>query len=220
MSFAVYNKLDKPIYIDWKNSSFIYNDNKLNYWVDETQTKSAAYYGGYFYTGPLLKSGYTINQGVQSSVSSTVKPERETFIPPHSNYYRSQFYLLPISYYQLKLDCQKDVVPCSSIPENKATICKEEFSLNNSPLHFRNYLAFSLSDNSSQFFFVDNEFYLSSVKEMDTRYYLGDIVGTNNGEPIYKNGAKNEFEKGTSFYIRMPSNTGVEHSLFLMRIRR
>lgn len=29
MSFDVFNKLDNPIYIDWKSSSFIYNGNKL-----------------------------------------------------------------------------------------------------------------------------------------------------------------------------------------------
>jgi hypothetical protein len=28
MAFTVFNKLDIPIYIDWKNSSFIYNSEK------------------------------------------------------------------------------------------------------------------------------------------------------------------------------------------------
>ena len=44
MSFAVYNKLNKPIYVDWKNSSFIQNDNKMDYWVDETQSNIISYY--------------------------------------------------------------------------------------------------------------------------------------------------------------------------------
>jgi len=35
MSISIYNKIDRPIYIDWENSSFIHNDKKLDYWVDE-----------------------------------------------------------------------------------------------------------------------------------------------------------------------------------------
>ena len=49
LSFAVYNKLDQPIYIDWKKSSFIDNSNKLNYWVDEERSNSIKYFGSYFY---------------------------------------------------------------------------------------------------------------------------------------------------------------------------
>ena len=34
MAFDVFNKLDVPVYIDWKKSSFVYNDYKMDYWVD------------------------------------------------------------------------------------------------------------------------------------------------------------------------------------------
>ena len=44
MAFSIYNKLDKPIYIDWKNSAFIYNSNKLNYWIDQTSAHPIAVY--------------------------------------------------------------------------------------------------------------------------------------------------------------------------------
>lgn len=204
MSFAVYNKLDKPIYIDWKNSSFIYNDNKLNYWVEETQTNISSYYGGYFYNGPLLKPGFTINEGIQNSTSSTIKPERVTFIPPKSNYYRSQFYLLPVDYYKVNLNCQTSVVPRNDKPNKKTTIYSEDFSFNNSPLRFRNYLAFSFAENSQQFFYIDNGFYLTSVKEMDYRHYRGERVGLDkNQRPIY---GKSPFKKETSFYIVIRSS--------------
>jgi len=38
MSFSLFNKLDKPVYLDWKNSSFIYNGEKNNYWIEESNT--------------------------------------------------------------------------------------------------------------------------------------------------------------------------------------
>ena len=36
MAFKLYNKLNRPLYLDWKNSSFIYNGEKNNYWIEET----------------------------------------------------------------------------------------------------------------------------------------------------------------------------------------
>ena len=85
MAFSIYNKLDKPIYIDWKNSSFIYNSNKLNYWIDEQKTDYSSYYLGYYYKGNLLPQGIILNEGIQNTTSVSIKPERITFIPPKSN---------------------------------------------------------------------------------------------------------------------------------------
>lgn len=101
MTFSIFNKLDEPLYIDWKKSSYIDNSVKLNYWVDEEKSKALISYGSYFYDGPLLKPGYTISSTDGASFSSIVKVERITFIPPKSNYYRSQFYILPINFYKL-----------------------------------------------------------------------------------------------------------------------
>jgi len=208
MSFAVYNKLDKPIYIDWKNSSFIRNDNKLNYWIEETHTNLASYYGAYFYNGPLLKPGYMLNEGVQNSAATTIKPERITFIPPKSNYYRSQFYLTSVDYYSIDKNCQSTVVTSNENPKKKTTIYNQDFSYSASPLRFRNYLAFAFEENSKQYFFVDNEFYLTSVKEMELSQYRGKNIGFDKTwlVPIYD---KSPFQKSNSFFINIPQNTNV-----------
>lgn len=209
MSIGVFNKLDKPLYIDWKNSSFIYNDSKFNYWIEETKTNTDSYYGGYFYKGPLIKPGLTINEGLQSSTSISVKPERITFIPPKSNYYRSQFYLLPIGYYKINLNAKKTTVPRNDNPKKKTNIYSEEFSLENTPLKFRNYLAFTFTENSPQFFFIDNNFYLNAVREMDYRHYLGKDNGNYNYEKPFK--------KMTSFYITISSDQEVGYRKTLRR---
>lgn len=98
MSFTIFNKLNKPIYIDWKNSAFIVNGNKIDYWMDEELTKSSAIYNSY-YVGrpPLPGTGITIatDQGIQNTRTTTIKPEKITFIPPNSSYDRTQFYLYP-----------------------------------------------------------------------------------------------------------------------------
>jgi len=41
MAFNIYNKSDKPIYVDWKKSTFITNSSKSNYWSDKTTIKGA-----------------------------------------------------------------------------------------------------------------------------------------------------------------------------------
>ena len=41
MSFVIYNNSDKPIYIDWYKSSFIYQGNRLPYWEDKVTTTTS-----------------------------------------------------------------------------------------------------------------------------------------------------------------------------------
>ncbi len=199
MSFSILNKSDKPLYLDWKNSSFIYNGDKKNYWIDESHTDMASYYQGVYYNGPLLNPGYSESTGIQTSAGSTVKAERITFIPPKSSFSKSSFYLLPICYYQAD-NFIWNVVPRNDNLKKQTTVNSKSFSLNDSPLGFRNYLAFSFSETDSKFFFVDNEFYLSSVKEMDIRHFRGKRLGTDDqGRAIYER----PFKKRTSFFIHI-----------------
>ncbi len=205
LSFAVFNKLDKPLYIDWKKSSYIDNSNKLNYWVDEERSKSVSYYGSYFYEGPLLKPGYSINEAIGTINSSKIKIERITFIPPKSNYYRSQFYLLPLKYYKLDLKTEFTEVNRNDNPKKKTKIFEKFYSKENSPLIFRNFLAFSLTEDFNEEFYVDNEFFLSNIKEMDYRHYKYREKNTN-GEFIYVR----PYKKNTSFYL-FPEDKSIEH---------
>ena len=202
MSFSIYNKSNKPIYIDWKNSSFIYNDHKLNYWVEESPPQLSGNFYGYYYDGPLKDLHTTMNEGVQNYSSSVITYERVTFIPPKSGYDRSQFYLLPIDHCELNIDCPSSEVPRNDNPKKQTTIYSRNFSYLDSPLRFRNYLAYSFSENSQKFFFIDNGFYLSSVKEMDIRHYRGKQTGgdSENGT-VYEN----PYAKKTSFYINLES---------------
>lgn len=210
MSFSIFNKLDKPLYIDWKNSSFIYNSNKLNYWVDEQQSTLASYYGGFYYNGPIIKPGLTINEGIQISSSISVKPERITFIPPKSFYYRSQFYLMPILYYQFnKNSVSKSIVSRNDNLNKKTTIYEQNFDYSSSPLKFRNFIAFSFTENASSFFFIDNEFYLLSVKEMDYRHCRGKVISNIGDNDIYAE----PFIKKTSFYININPMNSIENRI-------
>ena len=206
MTFSIFNKLEKPLYIDWKKSSYIDNSVKLNYWIDEEISKTLSVYGSYYYNAG----------GV--SASSTVKVERITFIPPASNYYRSQFYILPISFFKLDTKTPYREVPRKDKPKKVTKVYEKTYVKENSPLVFRNFLTFSFSENFDNEFYVDNEFYICEIKEMDRRhfeyakrdesskfgiYYLTDGKGN-----ILK---FSYFKKESSFYRYIPKEGSIDY---------
>jgi hypothetical protein len=212
LSFSVYNKLDQPIYIDWKKSSYIDNSNKLNYWVDEEISKSVSYYGSYFYDGPLLKPGFSVNEGIGAAAGSKVKVERITFIPPKSNYYRSQFYLIPLPYYKFDLNTVYKEVNRNDKPKKKTKVYNKEFTKQNSPLVFRNFLALSLSEDFENEFYVDNDFFLSNMIEMNYRHFKYDKKDEKGNHQYIK-----PYKKQTSFYLYVPQEGTIEYRKFINR---
>lgn len=207
LSFSIYNKLDKPIFVDWKNSSFIFNDKKINYWIDEQQTSSRSYYSSYYYNGPLIKAGLAYSEGIQNTNSITIKPEKTTFIPPKSFYYRSQFYLMPNAYYKLdSLKSNKKIIMRNDNLKSKTVLYEENFDSDNSPLKYRNFLAFSFSENSTNYFYIDNYFYVSSIKEMEYNHFLGKYKLNDDGKRVYEK----PYKKNSSFYIKIIDYNSIE----------
>lgn len=212
LSFTVYNKLDKPIYIDWKNSSFILEGNKLDYWMESEQINTISMYKQYSvgssltspYPGAAGKAGFRtgISTGSTSGISTTsttsVKPERVTFIPPKSSYSRSQFYLLPIDCFQLNPNCNVSVEKRNDNPKKSTTVLNQTFSESDSPFKFRNYIAIAFSETSNDYMFIDNGFYMSSIKEMDSRHFEGKRLGWDQDGYVL---IENPYKKGTSFFI-------------------
>jgi len=157
MSFTVYNKLDKPIFVDWKNSSFISNDQILSYWKDEVNTKTefrSAYAPGYYYQ--------TVNHGV--SKSQSVKENRVILIPPHSYIANEQYHL--INYFD-------------DLPKITRT-----YTPQNTPVRFRNFLSISTNEKfEGEIGYINNIFFVSEVMLVkfqktkqaysQTRFYIG-----------------------------------------------
>jgi len=217
MTFAIFNKLDKPLYIDWKKSSYIDNSVKLNYWIDEEKKKTLEYYSSYYYDGPFLKPGDVVSSTGGVSVSSTVKVERITFIPPNSNYYRSQFYILPNNFFKLDIKTPYKEVPRNDKPKKTTKIYEKSYSKETSPLIFRNFLTLSFSENFENEFYVDNEFYISDIKEMDRQHFehtkrdenvkIGKFNLTDENGNILK---FSDFKKESSFYQFIPKEGSID----------
>jgi hypothetical protein len=193
MSFKMFNKLDKPMYLDWKNSSFIYNGEKNNYWIEETNTVGSSIQSsqvGRNAFNAFDRNVYGLSFGLLSQ--KTVKAERITFIPPKSGISSN------IAYYQFRLTktdlhYRVDPTKATRISVKDLTKKKEKFRLgyiytyneSNSIITFRNYLALSFAENSNQFKFLDNKFYISSLEEIDYRCVKKD---TEDGKLFYITG--------------------------------
>lgn len=168
MSFVVYNKLKKPLYIDWKKSSYISNTLKINYWEDVTTTNSVETRQTFGAANNLLSiRRYYISNSVGVSSSASSKPERITFIPPNSNYYRTQFSLLPIRELKVK-DYQIRQKQSITNKSKTVKVFEKSISKEDSPLVFRNFITLSYNENFTNEFYVDNEFYVSKVIKLNS----------------------------------------------------
>lgn len=170
VAFTFYNKTEKPIYIDWKKSSCIFNGLKRNYWDDIVYSSStivSAQKDVYSTKNKYSADPNYLFQryGITTSFSTaqTFKPEQITFIPPKSFISVSKFLIG----FQTIIG-NKDIAL-----ENRQVLCKKTFDQTSSPLTFRNYITISMDEKFNDSFMIDDHFYLGEVKEFK---YKGDII--------------------------------------------
>jgi hypothetical protein len=156
VAFTFYNKLNEPIYIDWKKSSVIFNGKKENYWNDETISSSTSIGRNTTLTNPY-NNPYLLFQtfGYSYNFAKVYKPEPVSFIPPHSYVTISKF---PINY---SIEFNKNDLSLN----NKEIICKREFNNKNSEFQLRNYISFSTNEKFDKYVSFNDVFYLKSAKE-------------------------------------------------------
>ena len=136
MAMKIYNKLSVPIFIDWKVSNFIDNGNNLQYWHD-VQNSTAVSSGASYY-------GYHVGFGTSVTNATTEKPDRITSITPHTDIVKETYAIIP--------------------PNIRYTIPAGDYTFDNSPVKFRNYIALSMDEAFTQKFFIDNQFYVSHAE--------------------------------------------------------
>ncbi len=175
MSYTFYNKLNIPIYIDWKKSSVIRNDQKSDYWADEMKTKSQTKFSSFSYSSMysgafnLLSLG-TSNSGKGITNSYSVKPERITFLAPLSNITRVQTVLYQAKPDQISGTIIKDKLTSingkTQIPVQYVNVNQE-----NSPLIFRNFISISTTEQFEKESYIDNSFYISRIYKIKRKYF-------------------------------------------------
>ena len=158
------NKVDKPIYIDWKRSSLIVNNIKLNFWEDQSDAYTSEYYKGFLYANINSNSilrGYAEMQSISST--KIFKPERITFIPPKS--------IFPKSSFKLKTDHSiiLDSYEVSNIEKKKLYF--KNYDYDHSPYRYRLFLTYSNSETIVNENYVDISFYVSKIENVPIRIF-------------------------------------------------
>jgi hypothetical protein len=82
MAFSLYNKTNKPIYIDWKKSTFISNAFKSDYWFDKITIKSSFAISNSSYSNIISTlssfSSSNTNQNITINRDKTIDSKSQT----------------------------------------------------------------------------------------------------------------------------------------------
>lgn len=160
ITFSVYNKLDIPIYLDWKKCAVVLDGGeKISYHNPSVRT-DISYVSSYTWNGalPAIFGGSIVRQ-------ETVSEERISFIPPKSYHYRSDFRITN-RYFDLT---KTPFTEIPSVPNPDKTIQVKTVKLDksNSPVKFRNFITWSTNESfSGDEHYIDNEFYISKITEV------------------------------------------------------
>jgi hypothetical protein len=193
MHITLVNKLNRPLYVDWKRSSFIIGQNKLDYWYDVADVNLS---------GSFVGSGLYRRYGVGSLNGTITKADPVGFIPPNTKIEKNDFVVFPEGNLLLKGQPEVSHKHPQAMPDTKKLLVVRTFTYSEeqSPLTFRNYLTLSTDKDFNDEFHIDTQFWASDVQVLPK----AEIVG----EPVlqYDNtySAPVPFKKPDSFYITLP----------------
>jgi hypothetical protein len=190
MQLIVTNKLNQPLYVDWKRSSLIVGEEKIDYWYDVS-------------TVQLTTSDYQFRRYSIGSVAGTISKEDQiSFIPPQTKVEKQQFIVLPSG--SLSLPGTPDITQEKPKwnPERKKPIDINTFTYGDekSPLTFRNYLTLSTDKDFKNEFHIDTKFWASDVKVMPYNQLISGPVRQYDGSYSYAP----VFDKPDAFFVPLP----------------
>ena len=187
MHITVFNKLNQPLYVDWKRSAFIIGQDKIDYWQDIADVNLA---------GTTYGSRYLF-YSVSYITGSIAKQDMIGFIPPQTRIEKRQFVLVPQGNIPLWGAFTMEQEPSTMNNRRKMVdVTVYKYGSAESPLTFRNYLTFSTDKDFRNEFHIDTNFWASGVKVLPRdqllSYFNGEYL-----EPI-------SFKKPDSFYVPLP----------------
>ena len=178
IQITVFNKTDKPIYVDWSRSVFIINDLAVSYAGQNVgfsgSSEGVAYPHGGYYNG-----GFEGNFKISENIS---------FIPPKTMATRKTLNI-EVGFENLHKRNYKTQIMASK-KEETFKIQRAHFTEENTPLSFRSYLTiYSEPDKPMSF---------------EQQFYISDLIKTAQIKP--NNLPGDLAERGDWFYVEKPAN--------------
>ncbi len=154
VQITLQNKLNKPLYIDWRKSAIIINGVSITYWQDKSILDGSL-------NGANIQLTDEFSQSFSTISGKITRPESSTFIPPQSSITNS-FRILKNSFFTLEGDkkSHRQNVYTSGGRVNSLVY---EYTKENSPLLARSFLTLSTDPSFHQSFTLDHPFWISKV---------------------------------------------------------
>jgi len=201
--FEIQNKLNVPIYIDWKKSNLVNNNTPYPYWDDNKQVNTLSVGKGYG-ASALRTDGVTVSASVGGSLSTSVitAKERITFLSPNAIIFSKQQRIAQ-EYFILAKDAKRTEVSNDAKPKKTTVVYSQNFTDDNTPIRLTNFITLSLSEDFKNEIFVSHSFVASAIREMETWHFWGKPIS-------YDERLGTQYEPKTQsekrFYIEVPKD--------------
>jgi len=185
MQITVFNKSDKPLYVDWKQSAMIIDSMAFSYAGESVPFTGNARTRGISYNSDGTIS-HTYGGGIFDGTIQ-VMSDRTTFIPPNS-----MISEIPLSLEPNFRHLDNSIYKKAKMADKNNMLRKAkraDFTLSDTPLKFKSYLTIYSSPERPMVF--EQDFYLSTLLK----------TGLNPG-----NMPQDMIERGDFFFVEQPAN--------------
>lgn len=177
----LFNKSDKPFYVDWRKSALIINGQSTSLWKDQSRITGNSTEYKVYPKNEITNSTSTFEGVIE-------KKDQMTFVPPHSKVSVNSYSLQ--SKFFLNSAKTGERITLYGDDEWSCDARKFSFSRENTPLQFRIFLSFS-SDGSS-----------GNPVQLDSSFWVSEYIQTTASDKIINGSPENQF------YIRKASGAG------------
>ena len=154
----IFNKLNKPFYVDWRKSALIRNGESVTLWKDESRVSATTTEYKVYPEDDLINS-------VSKTNSTVVRKDNITYIPPQSKVAVNSF-IVRSALFNVPEQAGEKVLFYTEGGKRKGV--KYSFSKEDSPLNFRIFLSFSMDGNVNSSFHTDNTFWVQEYLNSHT----------------------------------------------------
>ncbi len=210
VDLVIENKLNKPIYIDWKKSNLIINGDPLPYWQDVADMETVTE-GKSVGTGTVI-GNIAIGGSNSSSTSQTkvTKAERITFLPPNALIEKETHRLLGSGeWFRMNKGIVPTQVPNDANPKKTTLVYSQKMNENESLVKFTNFITISMDESFSQEYFISNDFFISEIQEMELKHFRGKGVRQLNDSGVIEKVYPKKLKNQKRFYVYVPD--GMEY---------
>lgn len=156
VTVEVYNKLNKPLYVDWTKSALIIDGQTFSYWQNKAQLSGTT-------GGSLIKLAAGVSYYWGDIDGTIIKQKKVSFIPPQSYVKTTRFYLKS-RFFETQNHASETTEDFNSANgQNYGT--KFTFDKQNSPLRFKSFITLSTNKDFSTEFHFSNAFWVNNIMQ-------------------------------------------------------